>query len=101
MSHGDPNQVVVTYSSLEEAAQSIQRQAKQLDQDLREIQGWVKGIASVWEGEAKTAYDGVQAKWDAKATHIHTILNEIANKVRTASSDYGSTDKKAAQSFQG
>ncbi|GAB2821431.1 WXG100 family type VII secretion target [Streptomyces sp. NPDC054796] len=101
MTTGDPNQLVVTYGSLEQAAASIQQQGNQLRGDLEEIQGWVRQVADVWQGEAKEAYDRVQHTWDQKADHLHNVLLSIAAEVRVASGDYSATDKKAAQMFGG
>ncbi|MFF7362527.1 WXG100 family type VII secretion target [Streptomyces sp. NPDC008125] len=91
---------VVTYSSLEAAAASIERQSKQLDEDLAAIKRRVASVAELWEGEAKSAYDTAQAGWDKDARSIHDSLQQISRSVREASTAYQGGDRKAAQNFQ-
>ncbi|MGW1463964.1 WXG100 family type VII secretion target [Streptomyces sp. NPDC002308] len=91
---------VVTYASLEAAAASIERQSKQLDEDLAAIKRRVASVSELWEGEAKSAYDTAQAGWDKDARSIHESLQQISRSVREASTAYQGGDKKAAQNFQ-
>ncbi|MFD6422835.1 MULTISPECIES: WXG100 family type VII secretion target [unclassified Streptomyces] len=90
---------VVTYSSLEGAAASIERQGKQLDEDLAAIKRRVASVAELWQGEAKGAYDTAQAGWDKDARSVHDSLLQITRAVREAASAYQAGDKKAAQNF--
>ncbi|MEW1611222.1 MULTISPECIES: WXG100 family type VII secretion target [unclassified Streptomyces] len=90
---------VVTYASLDLAAASIDRQAKQLDQDLRAIKSMIASVSELWEGEAKTAYRDAQKRWDADATGIRENLSQIARAVRDAETAYRSGDKRAAANF--
>lgn len=90
---------VVTYASLDLAAGEIKRQAKQLDQDLKEIQAMIAKVSEVWEGEAKQAYTTAQNRWRTDADAIRGNLEEIANKVSEASPIYRSGDKRAAANF--
>ncbi|WP_327178301.1 WXG100 family type VII secretion target [Streptomyces sp. NBC_01335] len=98
MSNNDGT-TVVTYASLEAAAASIERQGKQLDEDLAAIKRRVASVAELWTGEAKSAYDTAQAGWDKDARSIHESLLQISRSVREASSAYQGGDKKAAQNF--
>lgn len=93
------DEIAVRYSSLEEAASNIDRQAGRLRGDLEDIRQAVQRVSANWEGEAQTQYNTMQQKWNQKADHIHNILSDIANKVRRASGDYSATDKKAAGQF--
>lgn len=90
---------VVTYASLDAAAASIERQGKQLDEDLAAIKSRVASVAELWQGEAKGAYDTAQAGWDKDARAIHESLLQISRSVREAASAYHGGDKKAAQNF--
>jgi len=90
---------VVTYASLDLAAASIDRQAKQLDQDLRAIKTMIASVSELWEGEAKTAYRDAQQRWDTEATGIRENLSQISRAVRDAETAYRSGDKRAAANF--
>ncbi|WEH39365.1 WXG100 family type VII secretion target [Streptomyces sp. NBC_01218] len=98
MSNNDGT-TVVTYSSLEAAAASIERQGKQLDEDLAAIKRRVASVSELWQGEAKGAYDTAQAGWDKDARAIHESLLAISRAVREAAPAYQGGDKKAAQNF--
>ncbi|MFJ4965625.1 WXG domain conatining protein [Streptomyces sp. ADI96-02] len=90
---------VVTYASLDLAAAAIERQGKQLDEDLSAIKSMVASVSELWEGEAKQAYQQSQAKWDQDATAIRQNLADIARHVRDAAPAYRGGDKRAAANF--
>ncbi|WP_411080559.1 WXG100 family type VII secretion target [Streptomyces sp. cmx-18-6] len=90
---------VVNYASLDLAAADIQRQAKQLGRDLNAIKTMIASVSELWEGEAKTAYQAAQARWDVEAASIQNNLAEISRAVRDAAPAYRSGDKRAAANF--
>ncbi|MEV4332539.1 WXG100 family type VII secretion target [Streptomyces sp. NPDC049597] len=91
--------MLVTYASLEEAATTIEKQAKRLDDALEAIQTQIRTVSNTWEGEAKVAADGAHKKWDTETRAIHTALKGIAKAVREAGPAYQAGDKKAAGYF--
>ncbi|WP_327679599.1 WXG100 family type VII secretion target [Streptomyces sp. NBC_00467] len=91
--------MLVTYASLDEAASTIERQAKRLDDTLEAIQTQIRSVSNTWEGEAKTAADGAHRTWDNETRAIHTALKGIAKAVREAGPAYQTGDKKAASNF--
>ncbi|MFE7752978.1 WXG100 family type VII secretion target [Streptomyces sp. NPDC057428] len=92
--------MVVTYASLDLAAGDIDRQSRQLQEDLASIKRMVASVSELWVGEAKSAYDTAQAGWDRDATGIHTALSEISRKVREAGTAYQAGDKRARANFE-
>ncbi|MFI2368665.1 WXG100 family type VII secretion target [Streptomyces sp. NPDC018833] len=99
MSTKNDGVMLVTYASLEEAATTIEKQAKRLDDTLEAIQTQIRTASNNWEGEAKTAADGAHKKWDDETRAIHTALKGIAKVVREAGPAYQTGDKKAAGHF--
>lgn len=99
MPNNNDGSTVVTYSSLNLAADEIQRQGKQLSEDLEAIRTMIASVSELWEGEAKTAYAAAQEKWTTDAGFIRDNLTDIAQKVREASPLYRSGDKRAAANF--
>lgn len=93
--------MLVTYASLDEAANTIEKQAERLDRSLEDIQNRIRTVSSEWEGDAKTAADGAHRKWDKESRDIHTALKGIAKAVREASPAYKAGDQKAAAQFDG
>jgi WXG100 family type VII secretion target len=99
MSVNDLGDIAVQYGSLANAAESIRSSAKRLRGDIEVLQGEVRAVAESWEGEAQSAYARVHTNWDMQADGLHNTLMKIASLVEQASSDYQTTDKKAAQYF--
>ncbi|MEW1720768.1 WXG100 family type VII secretion target [Streptomyces sp. NPDC093109] len=95
----DDGTMIVTYSSLDQAAGSIRDQARKLGMTLDAIKAQIQSVADVWEGEAKQAYHQEQAKWDKDAAEIQANLAKIATAVDDASVAYRSGDKRAAANF--
>ncbi|MCM2425794.1 WXG100 family type VII secretion target [Streptomyces sp. SID13666] len=94
------SELKVHYSSLTDAASSIQLAANQLKSDLDGLLAKVKGVAASWEGEAHQAFDATARAWQDQADHIHSTLIQISSKVESASHNYSATDKKTAGYFQ-
>lgn len=92
--------MVVTYSSLDQAAIAIDQQGRQLEADLAMIKAKIASVAEVWQGEAKTVYDEEQRKWDMEARNIHDALVAISRAVRDAAPAYKAGDHRAAMNFQ-
>ncbi|MER5744873.1 WXG100 family type VII secretion target [Streptomyces sp. NPDC059913] len=99
MSNNDGT-MVVTYASLDLAAGAIDRQSKQLEEDLASIKRMIAHVSELWVGEAKSAYDAAQRGWDNDATAIHNALSEISRKVREAGASYHAGDKRARANFE-
>ncbi|MFF4093044.1 WXG100 family type VII secretion target [Streptomyces sp. NPDC001834] len=92
--------MVVTYSSLDLAASAIDRQSKQLQEDLASIKRMIANVSELWVGEAKSAYDTAQQGWDNDAIAIRDALSEISRKVREAGAAYHAGDKRARANFE-
>ncbi|MGW2182246.1 WXG100 family type VII secretion target [Streptomyces sp. NPDC001732] len=100
MPNNNDGTMVVTYSSLDLAAGAIERQSKQLQEDLASIKRMIANVSELWVGEAKSAYDTAQRGWDNDATAIHNALSEISRKVREAGAAYHAGDKRARANFE-
>ncbi|UNS99332.1 WXG100 family type VII secretion target [Streptomyces tubbatahanensis] len=84
---------------MEEAAKAIEKLGGDLNEDLGEIRKQVEGISSVWDGEAKTAYQETMRKWDHQTSEVHQALQQIAKVIRLGKDGYQATDLKAAKWF--
>ncbi|MBQ0984370.1 WXG100 family type VII secretion target [Streptomyces sp. F63] len=91
--------MLVTYSSLEEAAKSIDMSARRVDEALEALQKKIRSVSNTFEGEAKTAADTAHAKWDKETRVIQEALKSIAKAVREAGPTYQAGDRKAASHF--
>ncbi|MEU6486394.1 WXG100 family type VII secretion target [Streptomyces sp. NPDC046887] len=95
----DDGTMVVTYSSLDAASQTIKAQAERLYYSLEGIQAKIRQISDTFEGEARTAADANHAKWDAESRAILQSLKAIAKAVAEAAPAYQAGDKRAAGYF--
>ncbi|MGV9316525.1 WXG100 family type VII secretion target [Streptomyces sp. NPDC003691] len=99
MAQGNDGLMLVTYSSLEQAASTIEKQAQRLDTTLEDLQNKIRSVSATFEGDAKTAADAAHKKWDNETRQIHNALKGIARAVREAGPAYQAGDKKAAGYF--
>ncbi|WP_267893805.1 WXG100 family type VII secretion target [Streptomyces sp. RTd22] len=97
---GDPQEIKVTYSSMQDTAGDLQRGAKMVREQIDAIIAAVKTVTGGWEGEAHEMMQAAEQQFRNRATHIESTLRDMANKVHEGSMDYRATDKKAAQLFQ-
>ncbi|MFC0598615.1 WXG100 family type VII secretion target [Streptomyces palmae] len=96
---GNGDDIKVTYSSLEQTAGDIRGAAGVVQKQLDDIWAAVKKVTDGWDGEAHQMMLSAKAQFDARGTHIHKILLEIAQKIETGSADYKHTDQKASRLF--
>ncbi|AGS72166.1 WXG100 family type VII secretion target [Streptomyces collinus] len=89
----------VSYHNLDHTATQLANHAKRLEESLEAIKHKVAAVASMWEGEAHSAYTEQQAAWDREAQGIHEALMAIGRVVHAAGGDYQGGDKKAASYF--
>ncbi|RDG37697.1 WXG100 family type VII secretion target [Streptomyces corynorhini] len=95
----DDGTMIVKYSSLDQAANSIRTQAGKLQNSLDAIKAKIESISELWEGEAREAYNAGQQQWNKDASEIQKNLRDIATAVDNAGTSYRSGDKKAAANF--
>jgi WXG100 family type VII secretion target len=89
----------VHYGSVEAIADDITAAAGVIDQQLKDIWAAVNNVTEGWQGEAHQMMLHAKAQFDARGTHIHSVLTEIAAKIKQGSADYRQTDKRASQLF--
>jgi len=97
---GDPQEIKVTYNSLNDTAGDLERGAKMVRQQIDAIIAAVKTVTEGWEGEAHETMQAAEKQFRGRAEQIETELKHMATKIRQGSMDYRATDKKAAQLFQ-
>lgn len=89
----------VRYSGLEEAAKEIDRVSKQLQSEIEKLRNQTKQARSYWEGDAEVSFNAADAQFQKRAQSIKTTLDDVARRVRQASSQYSATDAKGAKNF--
>jgi len=92
--------IKVTFGAIDNAATDTDTAANNIYQELQDLQGYISPLVATWTGEASTNYQALQAKWNASATDLISVLHKIAQLLRTANDNYGATEKKNANIWQ-
>ena len=91
--------VLVTFSALANAAQSIQTTNNNLNSKLDELQQLLGPIVADWTGEASEQYQVQQKKWYQAQTDLNSVLQAIGKAVEQAHEAYTTTETANARSW--
>jgi WXG100 family type VII secretion target len=86
----DPH-VLVSIAALEEAASDASRVASDIVRQLDDLRGYLAPLAATWSGQAANDYQLLQQRWDASATDIEQVLQEVGQRLATAAEQYRQT----------
>lgn len=89
-----PEQVIALSAQIRSGANGIKSQLEQLESEVGKLR-------ASWNGEAQTAYDEAQRKWNQSLVALNTLLEQISSKTEEMAQGYVSTDKSAAGRFAG
>ena len=87
-----PEQVTLLSGQIRSGATGIRS-------ELDELERKVGTLRASWNGEAQTAYDEAQRKWDKSIAELQQLLERIASKTSEISQGYVDTDNQAARRF--
>lgn len=88
--------ILVTFSSVMDAAGDTDTIATQIDGELDNLRAYIAPLVSTWTGTASTDYQALQKKWDTSADELNAVLREIAGALRTAHTNYQTTENTNA-----
>lgn len=97
MAAGDS--VLVTFSALANAAQSIQTTYNNLSTKLDDLKSELGPIVSTWTGTAAENYQVQQQKWNTAQTDLGNVLRAIGQAIEAAHDSYVTTENANAQSW--
>jgi WXG100 family type VII secretion target len=95
----ESSSVLVTFSALANAAQSIQTTYNNLNSKLDDLQRQLQPIVSTWTGQASENYQVQQRKWNEAQTDLSNVLQAIGKSVEAAHEAYTQTETANAQSW--
>ena len=93
------NTVLVTFTALANAAQSIQTTYGNLTQKLDDLHSELAPIVAEWTGAASENYNVQQQKWDQAQQDLGNVLQAIGKAVAAAHEAYVQTENANAQSW--
>ena len=91
--------VLVTFSALANAAQSIQTTNSNLNTKLDDLRQLLAPIVADWSGEASENYQVQQQKWYQAQTDLNSVLQAIGKAVEQAHEAYTTTETANAKSW--
>ncbi|MEU6353463.1 WXG100 family type VII secretion target [Streptomyces sp. NPDC047072] len=94
-------QILVNFATISQAAQDVRSTAGRIRQQLDDLEGNVRQIATTWEGSAQEAYRAKQAEWDQRAASMQQTLEAIAKALDGAAQNYQATESKNASIWNG
>lgn len=92
-------EIRVNFGQLSQAANDLQQTSKQIENELNELEQFLKPLVATWEGEAQQAYQAAQDEWDKAAKNMQEICAKMGMAVNTANEAYQSGEKKNAARF--
>lgn len=91
--------LLVNFGSLQQAGGDIARALNTLRTQLEQLESDGARLYQSWDGAAQQAYTERQKKWQAAATDLTNILQNIKGAVDRSAEDYLATERQATQRF--
>jgi early secretory antigenic target protein ESAT-6 len=82
------SEILVTFAELENARSSIQTTWTNINREMEDLKRFLQPMVATWTGEASSAYQAYQAKWDRSAADLHMVLNQIGVALGTSNENY-------------
>ena len=82
------SEILVTFGELENARSSIQTTWTNISREMEDLKRFLQPMVGTWTGEASTAYQAHQAKWDQSANDLNQVLNQIGVALGTSNENY-------------
>lgn len=93
--------IQVTFGELENARGSIQTTWANISRELEDLKRFLQPLVETWSGEASTAYQAQQAKWDRAATDLNQVLNQIGVALGTSNENFQTAERQNASRYGG
>ena len=91
--------IQVTFGELENARGSIQTNWSNITRELDDLKRYLQPMVQTWSGEASTAYQAQQAKWDQSAADLNQVLNQIGVALGTSNENFQSAERTNASRY--
>ena len=98
MSYGQ-GQVMVTFATIAEASQNVQRTYQSLQQKLDDLHSFLAPMVADWTGEAAQQYQAKQQQWTQAQTDLGNVLQTIGRVLEETHSSYQQTEQANASAW--
>lgn len=90
-------QITVTPSQLKQKATSLQSYNKQLNSQISNLQSQERSVCSMWEGDAKKAFDQAFQKDIQQMTNFYNEIEQYAAKLNEIAKSYEDAETRNTQ----
>ena len=99
MSGFGSGQVMVTFETIAQASQNVQRTYASLQQKLDDLHSFLAPMVAEWTGSAAEQYGQQQQKWTQAQTDLGNVLQTIGRVLEETHSGYQQTEQANTQSW--
>ncbi len=82
------SEILVTFGEIDNARSSIQTTWTNISREMEDLKRYLAPMVETWTGEASTAYQAHQAKWDRSSADLNQVLNQIGVALGTSNENY-------------
>lgn len=89
----------INFGGVSEAAGDAGSVAKQLEQQLHQLNARVREVAELWEGASREAFLFQQQRWERAMTHLFGTESATSVAMTNGAAAYMGVDKRGAHRF--
>ena len=96
---GYSGQVLVTFETIAQASQNVQRTYQSLTQKLDDLHSYLAPLVSQWTGSAAEQYQQKQQQWTQAQQDLGTVLQTIGRVLEETHGSYQQTEQANTQQW--
>lgn len=96
---GYSGQVLVTFETIAQASQNVQRTYQSLTQKLDDLHSFLAPLVAEWTGSASEQYQQKQQQWNQAQQDLGQVLQAIGRVLEETHSSYQSTEQANTQAW--
>ena len=93
------SEIKVNFEQLGQAADDLHKTSTKIQQELDQLEQFLKPLVATWEGSAQQAYQAAQDEWDKAAQNMQETTAKMGMTVNTVKERYQSGEKSNASKF--
>ncbi|GAA4189106.1 MULTISPECIES: WXG100 family type VII secretion target [Streptosporangium] len=97
----DFDRTLVDFGQMDRSAGDFARQWQMLEGTLQNLEGDLDRLLGDWEGDARTAYYGARAQWDAASGRMAALLQRLGGVIEIGRENFAMTEKVNVTMFDG
>jgi early secretory antigenic target protein ESAT-6 len=96
---GYSGQVLVTFETIAQASQNVQRTYQSLTQKLDDLHSFLAPLVAEWTGSASEQYQQKQQQWNQAQQDLGQVLQAIGRVLEETHSSYQQTEQANTSSW--